>query len=118
MATIAATSLSSGTTTVKTITRTTLTSSDTFTYNASKSPILILDNVTGGSLTVTIDGSGAPTALDVSGVGFTDLSNGFSTGSIAAGACIMIQLARISQYLQGTIAVTGGTGIKATLIEN
>ena len=99
------------------VTRTTLGASDTFTYNASKSPILILDNVTAGSLTVTIDGADAPAALTVAGVGSLNLSTGFVTTAISAGACVAIPLNSISQYLAGTIAVTGGTGIKATLLE-
>lgn len=115
MATITATSMTGPEDRV--LTRTTLTSSDTFTYNASKAPILILDNVTGGALTVTIDGSTAPTALTVAGVGSLNLSTGFVTSEIAAGACVAIPLVSIGQYLSGTIAVTGGTGIKATLLE-
>lgn len=99
------------------VTRTTLGTSDTFTFNSNKSPIMILDNVTAGALTVTIDGAAAPTALTVAGVGSLDLSAGFVTASIAAGACVAIPLNSISQYLAGTIAVTGGTGIKATLLE-
>lgn len=98
------------------ITRTTLGSSDTFTFNSSSSPILLLDNVTAGSLTVTIDGAGATTQI-VSGIGTIDLTSGYSTGAIGAGVCVAIPLVSISSYLSGVIAVTGGTGIKATLLE-
>ena len=98
------------------VTRTTLGSSDTFTFTSTKSPILILDNVTAGALTVTIDGDGATTRV-VEGIGTINLSAGYSTGSIAAGACVAIPLNSISSYLAGTIAVTGGSGIKATLLE-
>ena len=51
------------------------------------------------------------------GIGVIDLSTGFVTTAISAGACVAIPLNSISQYLAGTIAVTGGTGIKATLLE-
>ena len=44
-----------------------------------------------------------------------DLLN--SKGAIANGAVVAIQLNTIFEYLRGTIAVTGGTGIKATLLE-
>lgn len=98
------------------VTVTTLTSSDTFTYTASKDPVLILNNVTGGALTVTIDGDGA-TTVAVQGVGSVDVSGGYSTGSIASGDTVAIPLDTISQYLQGTITMTGGTGIEATLLE-
>jgi len=98
------------------VTRTTLTSSDTFTYNQNKGAILILDNVTAGALTVNIDGAGGST-VPVPGIGDISVTAGFSTASIAAGACVAIPLDSIFQYLQGVITVTGGTGIKATLVE-
>lgn len=114
MATVTATSMQGlG---ARVVTRTTLTASDTFTYNANARAVLILDNVTAGALTVTIDGNGG-TTVPVAGIGNIDVSAGFSTGSIAAGACVAIPLDAIAYYLQGTIAVTGGTGIKATLLE-
>jgi hypothetical protein len=46
-----------------------------------------------------------------------DVSAGFSTGSIAAGACVSIPLKSIAAYLQGVINLTGGTGIRASLLE-
>ena len=115
MATITATNINSATGAV-TATRTTLGSSDTFAFNTSYNPVLVLDNVTAGALTVTIDGDGG-TTVPVKGVGSVSVTGGYSTGSIAAGACVVIQLNTIFEYLKGTIAVTGGTGIKATLIE-
>ena len=114
MATITATTLAGSA--ARTVTRTTLGSSDTFTFNASKNPILVLDNVTAGALTVVIDGASATTQT-VAGIGVIDLSAGYSTGSIAAGACVAIPLTTISSYLTGVIAVTGGSGMKATLFE-
>lgn len=101
---------------VRTLTRTTLTASDTFTYNQSASPVLILDNVTAGPLTVTIDGADG-TTVPVQGIGSVSVAAGYATGAIAAGACVAIPLQSVDQYLKGIIAVTGGTGIKATLIE-
>lgn len=115
MATITATNANSAAGAV-TLTRTTLGSSDTFAFNTSYNPVLILDNVTAGALTVIIDGDGG-TTVPVKGVGSVSVTGGYSTGSIAAGACVVIQLNTIFEYLRGTIAVTGGTGIKATLIE-
>lgn len=112
MATIASTTMTGGRVTV---TETTLTASDTFTYVPNGRQILVLRNGTGGALTVTIDGAGAST-VPVPGVGSLDISGGFSTGSIAAGATAVIQLDSIKAYLAGTIAVTGGTGISASLL--
>jgi len=112
MATITPSSIASS---QATVTRTTLGSSDTFVFDETKDQILILDNVTVGALTVTIDGDGGSTVA-VPGVGSVSVSSGYSTGSIAAGACVAIPLNEIRKYCQGTIAVTGGTGIKATLL--
>ncbi len=111
MATIAPTSITGAGS--RALVRTTLTSSDTFTYKAGQ--ILVLDNITVGALTVTIDGSGG-TTVPVKGVGDVSVASGYSTGSIAAGAAVTIPLDSISSFLKGTIAVTGGTGIAASLL--
>ena len=76
----------------------------------TKGPVRVLK---GGLL---IDGNGG-TTVSVPGVGSVDVSAGYSVGSIAAGAHVVIPLASISAYLQGTIAITGGTGLVATLME-
>lgn len=114
MATITATNMKSPA--AQAVTKTTLGASDTFTYTKSKRPVLILDNVTAGALTVTIDGSGG-TTVTPDGLGSIDVSAGYSTGSIAAGDTVAITLSTIEEYLKGTIAVTGGTGIEAALLE-
>lgn len=38
--------------------------------------------------------------------------------AITAGAAVAIPLATIREYLQGTIAITGGTGLVASLLEH
>lgn len=115
MATITATNMQgSG---AKSVTETTLDgSSDTFTYNASKDPILVFRNDTAGALTPVIDGDGAGT-VSVGGVGSVDISAGYDAGSIAAGGVKAIKLSTIREYLPGTIAITGGTGLVAQLLE-
>lgn len=114
MAAIAATSMTGQG--ARTVTRTTLGASDTFTYNASRNPVLILDNVTAGALTPNIDGAGG-TTVPVAGLGQVSVASGLTLSSIGAGVCVAIPLATIEKYLQGVITVTGGTGIKATLLE-
>ncbi len=114
MAAITATSM--GGSGSRVVSRLTLGSSDTMTYNASRNPILILDNVTGGALTPNIDGAGG-TTVPVKGVGDVSVSTGYTTPSIASGACVAIPLASISAYLQGVITITGGSGIKASILE-
>lgn len=114
MATIAATSMTGYG--AREVTVTTLTASDTFVFNDSRNPVLVLNNVSGGPLTVTIDGDGA-TTVGVPGAGTFDISGGYSTGVIADGEVFAIPLRSISRYLAGVIAVTGGAGIEASLLE-
>lgn len=102
----------------RTLTETTLNgSTDSFVYKPLTTPILTLRNATGGALTPVIDGNGG-TTVNVAGIGSVDVSAGYSVGSIAAGAHVVIPLNSISEYLKGTIAITGGTGIIATLMES
>jgi hypothetical protein len=116
MATVTATSM--GGTGQRTLTYVTLTgTADTFTYNASRAPVLVLFNDTGGSLSPIIDGAGASAALPVKGVGVVDLTAGYPVGSIGAGVTKAIPLDSIAQYLKGAIAITSGTGLSAALME-
>lgn len=114
MATITATSMAgSG---KRALTYTSLTgTADTFTYDNGANQSLVLYNDTGGALTPVIDGSGASTVAVV-GVGSVDISGGYSVGSVSAGATVIIPLNSIAQYLAGTIAITGATGIEAALL--
>lgn len=101
---------------VRAVTETTLNGTDSLTYNADRRAILTFRNATAGALTPVIDGSGG-TSVPVPGVGNVDVSTGYSAGSIAAGAVASIPLDTIKEYLRGTIAITGGTGLVATLYE-
>lgn len=114
MATIAATSMSGNG--QRTVTETTLTGTlDTFSYSPNRGQILIMRNDTAGALTPVIDGA-AGTTVEPRGVGTIDVSGGYAVGSIAAGAVKAIPLDTISAYLQGTIAITGGTGLVCSLL--
>ena len=115
MATIVATDVKGGG--VKTIIETTLTGTlDTFTYKSTVNQTLVFRNATAGALTPVIDGSGAST-VSVNGIGSIDVSAGYAIGSIAAGAVKSINTNAIYEYLAGTIAITGGTGLVCTLLE-
>jgi hypothetical protein len=101
----------------RTLTETTLNgSTDSLTYNSDRRPVLTLRNPTAGALTPVIDGDGG-TTVAVAGVGSVSVSSGYSVGSIAAGAAVAVPLDTIKEYLRGTIAVTGGTGLVAALLE-
>lgn len=112
MGTITKTSLTGGG--ARALAETTLTASDTFAYENGGRMVLTLRNPTAGALSPVIDGDGAST-VSVAGVGDVDISGGYPVGSIAAGAAVAIPLDTISRYLAGTIAVTGGAGLVATL---
>lgn len=99
----------------RTLTETTMTSSDTLVFSANTRMVLCLRNPTAGALTPVIDGAGGSTVA-VAGIGSVDVSGGYSVGSIAAGAAVSIPLDTISEYLRGTVTITGGTGLVATLI--
>ena len=98
------------------VTLTTLNGTDSLTYREANKPILILHNPTAGALSPVIDGDGG-SSVSVSGIGSVDVSGGYAVGSIAAGACVAIPLITIREYLKGTIAITGGTGLTAALLE-
>jgi hypothetical protein len=99
------------------VTLTTLNGTDSFVYDESKTPILILHNPTAGAISPVIDGNGG-TTFSVPGIGSVDVSGGYAVGSIAAGACVAVPLVTIREYLRGTIAITGGTGLTAALLEH
>lgn len=115
MATITATNVNqSG---VVTIAETTLTGTlDTFTYRSGVKQTITFRNPTAGALTPVIDGAGS-TTIAVDGIGTIDVSSGFAIGSIAAGGVKSVRTDSIYAYLAGTIAITGGTGLVATLVE-
>ena len=113
MATIAQTSI--GGSGQRLVTETTLTASDTFVYMPGAGQILVLNNVTAGSLTVTMDGADG-TTVSFPGVPSISVAAGYSSTAIAAGAIRAIPLDTIAAYLQGAITVTGGTGIKAFIL--
>lgn len=93
-----------------------LTASDTFTYVPGANQELILYNITGSPVVVTLDGAGG-TTVTVPGAGA-------STFSVASGLPVtvpandwqVVRLDTISAYLQGVIAMTGGVGVIAALI--
>ena len=114
MATLAKTSMTgSG---IRALVVNTLTSSDDFVYDESRNPVMNIQNTTGGSLTLVIDGAGG-TTIPVAGYGPLDVSGGYSTGAIADGTTMSIPLNSISAFLQGAIVMTGGTGLLVSIQE-
>lgn len=100
-----------------TVTETTLGASDTFAYDSNQKYLMILRNTTASPVTVTVDGSGASNAIPVPGYGNVDATAGKAL-TVPANGVIAVRLATISAFLQGTIAVTGGTGVVASIVSN
>lgn len=100
---------------VRAVTETTMTSSDTLVYRQGAGQQLRLRNTTAGAMTVTLTGSDA-VARNFEG-GTVNFAAGYPTGSIAATTGdVVIPLDSISGYLLGTVTLTGGTGIKASIV--
>lgn len=92
---------------------TTLGASDTITYSASRKQLLVLRNPTGGSLSLTIDGDGG-TTVAVDGLGSVSVSSGV-TIAVPAGESRFVVLSTIRHYLQGTVTLTGASGMVVQL---
>jgi len=98
------------------VTVNTLTASDSFVYTSGSNQHLILSNITGSSVSVTLKGNTA-TTLTVAGYGSVDLSAG-KVVPVPANSTVSIVLDSISTYLTGTsTAVTGGVGVTAILFK-
>lgn len=99
------------------ITETTLNGTDSFTFNPTKNPIMILKNTTGAPITATFVGSTA-TTVAFDGVPSVSVAAGYATTAIAATTGVVaVPLNSIKEYLRGTLTITGGTGLIATLLE-
>jgi len=100
----------------KAVTMTTLTASDTFTYKPGGNQYLVLMNASAGALTPNLLGDEVST-VSVAGAGDLDLSGGYTTPSIGIGETVVIRTSTIEKYLTGTIEITGGTAIEASITE-
>lgn len=97
--------------------KTVLTASDILTYDGTKDQELILYNITASAVVVTIDGAGG-TTVPVP-------NTGNAAFSVAAGLAVtvpandfqIVRLPAVSAYLQGIVAVTGGVGVVATVLQ-
>lgn len=94
----------------------TLTASDVLVYKPSVKQVLILTNTTGSSVTVTIDGASG-TVISPSGYGGTISVAAGKTIAVGANGSQVVKLSDISAFLQGVVAVTGGVGVTAVLLE-
>jgi hypothetical protein len=113
MATIAPTNIKTANGPI-TATVTVLTASDTFIYTPNGRQLMHLFNTTASPVVVTFDGSGGTTISPPGYGGTIDVSAGKAV-TVPANGTVALNLDTISSFLQGTIAVTGGVGVTATL---
>lgn len=113
MATIAATNIRTANGPIN-ATVTVLTASDTFTYVQNGRQLMHLFNTTASPVIVTFDGSTGTTISPPGFGGTIDVSTGKAV-TVPANGTVAMNLDTISAFLQGTIAVTGGVGVTATL---
>jgi hypothetical protein len=97
------------------VTVNTLTASDTVTLDFNNQPIMYIDNVTAGSLTLNLDGADSAT-ISVDGYGTVDPTSGLDI-TVGAGAQKAIKLNSRSKYLQGVVTITGGDGAEVVILE-
>lgn len=101
----------------KTVSTVTLGDTGSITFNPAKGPILLMINETDAALAPTIYGSDAHT-IEIKTVGVISLEDGYQCEAIQPGGIAVVALSSISSYLRGTVTITGGTGIKASILEN
>ncbi|MDP1620409.1 MAG: hypothetical protein Q8K33_24195 [Cypionkella sp.] len=105
-----------GGTGARAVVETTMTASDTLVFRQGAGQMLRLRNTTAGALTVTLTGADAVSA-NILGGGVVNYAAGITSGVIAATTGdVVIPLDSIFNYLQGVITLTGGTGIKASIV--
>lgn len=97
----------------RTLAETTCTASDTFVYQAGD--ILLLRNPTGAAVSPKLDGDEGVN-WQAEGLGPISVATGYTIGSIAAGSARAIPLDSIRGYLQGTVFLTTGTGLVASIL--
>lgn len=93
--------------------------SNTLTFTPSTKQVLFVRNASASSVTLTLDGDGAPATVKVPGTGATFNSATGASLTVAAGAITAVPLANYRAYLVGavTLAVSAPTDVTAWLIE-
>lgn len=92
---------------------------NTLQYNPSAKQVLYVQNGSGASVTLTLDGADAPASIKVPGTGATFNSATGASIAVPAGGVVAIPLANYRAYLVGdvTLAVSVITSVTAWLVE-
>jgi len=92
---------------------TTLSASDTITFDARRKQLLVFRNTTGGSLTATIDGADG-TTVTVPGIGSVSVAAGLAI-AVPAGESRAVVLSTIREYCRGVVTISGASTLTAQL---
>ena len=96
-------------------TKTILSASDTLTYTSGAGQELILYNITGSPVVVTLDGaSGTTVAVPGCGAATLSVAAGLDV-TVPANGFQMVRLDTVPAYLVGAVTVTGGVGVIACI---
>lgn len=97
-------------------TKTILGASDVLTFTAGTNQMLVMYNITASPVVVTIDGASG-TTVSVPGAGATTVSvaSGLDV-TVPADGFTVVRCDTIPAYLNGVVAVTGGTGVIACVL--
>ncbi len=104
---------------VTTLTRTALTASDTFAYVPGAGQKLILWNTTASPVVITADGTGGTSVAVPKSLGLAgsiDVTAG-KTITVPASSTVILNADDYGAYMQGTVTLTGGTGVTAHLTD-
>lgn len=92
---------------------TTLSASDTITFDPTKKQLLVLRNTTAGLLTCTLDGADG-TTVAVEGIGSVSVASGLAI-PVAAGQSVAVVLSTVRYYCQGVVELKGAATLTAQL---
>lgn len=99
----------------------TLSASDTLAYVADSNQVIEFRNTTASPVIVAIKGASATAAYPIPNTGGTtvDLTGGKSvTVPGVIGSTVAVNLDTLKNYLVGSVTVTNGTGLTATVLSN
>lgn len=98
-------------------TKTILSAADTLTYTAASGQTLVMYNITASPVVVTLDGDTGTTVVVPNTGGVTlSVASGLAV-TVPANGFHVVHLDKVSAYLSGVVAVTGGVGVIAALLK-
>lgn len=101
---------------VNPVVKTVLADGDTLPYVKGSSQRLFIENNTGASITVNIDGAGGTTVPVPNTQATFSVASGLDV-VVADGTTVFVTLDTVSAYLEGIVSLTGGAGALVYLVK-